>query len=183
MTEIITCSKCRRSLQVPEHYLGQTVQCPQCGHQFTAASQAVSAAPPLAAAPGPADAPPRRWDEEDDHDAADIRRRRPHADDDDDDEFGPIRGIRQRLPPNRGGLIMALGLVSLIGGWMFCLPVVVGPVAWILAQQDLRAIRDGHMDPLNESMVRTGQVCGIISTIILVLAAGFIGLFILGTFN
>jgi hypothetical protein len=32
-------------------------------------------------------------------------------------------------------------------------------------------------------MVRTGQVCGIISTIILVLAAGFIGLFILGTFN
>jgi len=178
MTEIITCPKCRRTLQVPEHYLGQTVECPQCGHQFVATSNAVSTVPVPSSTPTKPAAPKRHWDY-DDADDDDYRRRRRY-DDDDDEEFADIAAprLREHLPPNRGGLIMALGLVSVIGGWMFCLPVVVGPVAWILAQQDLRGIRDGRLDPTNENMVRTGQICGIISTIILVLGVGLIALVI-----
>jgi hypothetical protein len=181
MTEIITCPKCRRSLQVPEHYLGQTVQCPECEHQFTAASNAISTAPQPSAAPMPTAAPKRRRDE-DDRDEEEYRRRRRRFDDDEEleDLITTPRYRHERLPPNRGGLIMALGLVSLIGGWMFCVPVVVGPVAWFLAQQDLRGIRDGNLDPTNENMVRTGQICGIISTIILVGGVGVIALFIFG---
>jgi hypothetical protein len=173
MTEIITCSKCRRSLQVPEHYLGQTVECPECGHQFTAASSSVSSAPP-SPAPSPQKRRQFQEDDRDDDDERRRRRRRFEEEDDDDDDYGPIRRDRENLPQNRGGLIMALGLVSLIGGWMFCLPVVVGPIAWFMAHQDLRAIRDGYMDPTNEGMVRTGHVCGIISTIFMVLGIGLI---------
>src|SRR5438094_302137 len=32
MAEIITCTECQRKLQVPESFLGQKVQCPECGH-------------------------------------------------------------------------------------------------------------------------------------------------------
>lgn len=183
MIEIITCSNCRRSLQVPDTYLGQTVQCPQCGHQFTAASTSVSSAPPPTPAPAPAPKAEKRRQYEDDRDDEDYRRRRRRRledDEDDDDDFGPIGRVRENLPPNRGGLIMALGLVSLIGGWMFCLPVIVGPLAWFMAQQDLRAIRDGYMDATNESMIRTGQVCGILSTIFLFLGIALLaGIFYL----
>jgi len=167
MAEIITCPSCKKTLQIPEQYFEQTVQCPQCGHQFVPISTSVTASPKPTAAPEPAasSAPKKRWDEPDD---PPPRPRRFDDDYDDDYDIGPARRIRSNLPPHRGGLIMALGLVSLIGGWLFCLPIVVGPVAWILAQIDLRAIRAGEMDPTGESMVRTGQVCGIISTVILV---------------
>ena len=176
MTEIISCPKCRRSLQVPETYLGQTVERPECGHQFTAASNAVSSVPHAASSPAPAAPERKRWaDEDPDDNDYHLRRRR---NDDDEDDFDPALRVRHNLPPNRGGVIMALGLVSLIGGWMFCLPVVIGPIAWFMAQQDLRAIRDGQMDATNESMVRTGQVCGIISTIILVLGLALVAFFI-----
>ena len=43
MAEIIHCPKCHRPLQVPENYFGQTVQCPECRHMFTAISESVSA--------------------------------------------------------------------------------------------------------------------------------------------
>lgn len=173
MTEIITCPKCRRTLQVPETYLGQTVECPQCAHQFTASSNAVSATPhtvPIVPAKP-------KWDDEP-REEPDYRRRRRHDEDEDLDDLITLPRRHERLPPNRGGLIMALGLVSLIGGWMFCLPFVVGPVAWLMAHQDLRGIRDGHLDSNNENMVRTGQICGIISTIIVLGILGLIALIV-----
>jgi len=184
MAEIITCSKCQRSLQIPEAYLGQMVQCPDCKHMFIATVGSVSTER-IPAAPSRDPSPGRSpkssgydGEEEDDR----PRRRRDRFGDDMDDDFDDIRDsrrIRSHLQPHRGGLIMSLGLVSLIGGWLFCLPILVGPVAWILAQMDLRAIRDGRMDPTGEGMVRTGQVCGIISTVILVAMVMGIGILIL----
>lgn len=185
MAEIVTCSGCQKKLQIPEQYIGQKVQCPECGHMFIAVSTSVSSAPIPPAAASSA-APPRSSDRsrrDDDYDEPPPRRRNRFGDDldDDDDDYNIGRSARvgRYLQPHRGGLIMALGLISLIGGWLICLPVVVGPVAWTMAQMDLRAIRDGHMDPAGESMVRTGQVCGIISTVILVLAIGGIGCLVL----
>ena len=175
MAETITCPACQRSLQVPESYFGQTVQCPECGHQFTATAESVTSTPkPASVAAG------KRWSSEPDEDDYPRSRRDRYADDDDLDDIAAPRRIRNRLPPHRGGLIMALGLVSLIGGSAICFPVIIGPIAWFMAHADLRAMRDGEMDPTGESMVRTGQVCGIISTIILVVSIGIFGLFILG---
>jgi predicted RNA-binding Zn-ribbon protein involved in translation (DUF1610 family) len=176
MTEFITCTQCKKTLQIPEQYLGETVQCPECGHQFTATAESVTSHPkPATAAAGSGS---KRWAPEPGEDDYPRRRQRDFDDDEDSDELDVSRGIRSRLRPHRGGLVMSLGLISLVGGWAMCLPVVIGPIAWIMAQADLRAMRDGEMDPSGESMVRTGQVCGIISTIILILSLGVIGLVI-----
>jgi hypothetical protein len=180
MAEIITCPKCERKLQVPEQFLGQTVQCPECVHQFVAQQSAVSATPlPAPAKPAASsDSSParsRRYDEEDDN--LDVRRRR---DDEDDYDYPHHRPVRHDFAPHRGGLVMALGLVALVGGFAFCAPVIIGPVAWIMGTIDLRAMREGHMDPSGEGMTRSGQVCGIIATIFLLLGIGLVGLMFVG---
>lgn len=157
MTETIACPNCKRKLQAPEQYVGQKVQCPECQHIFLAAPMSVSA-PPLPSASRPATAEsgqPRRYDE------------------DDFDDFQESRQLRKRYDSHRGGLIMALGLIALVGGMSMCAPVVVGPVAWALGTWDLREIREGRMDPVGRSMTQTGQVCGIVATVLLILAIPF----------
>ena len=73
MAEIVSCPACERTLQVPESYFGQTVQCPECKHTFAAApaSAAPRAAPPAVPEAGrvpewdkPPDKPRPRDDEE-----------------------------------------------------------------------------------------------------------------------
>jgi hypothetical protein len=160
MAELIACPNCRRQLQVPAHYLGETVQCPECQHRFTATASSVSTKP---TAPAPVETGRTRT------------RERYDDDDDDDDDLDDIRIRRLRhrrsdWEPHRGAMILTLGLVALVGGMSFCgLPLVIGPIAWLLGAWDLRAMRDGQMDPDGESMTRTGQVCGIIATVLLVI--------------
>jgi hypothetical protein len=167
MAELIACPKCRRQLQVPAQYLGETVQCPECEHRFTATASSISTKPtatPLA--------------------ESDRKPTRERLDDDDDDDFDDIRVRRRhRRPdwePHRGAMIQTLGLVALVGGFLFCLPAVVGPVAWLLGSWDLQAMRDGHMDPDGESMTRTGRTCGIVATVLLVLSTPVVCLALTG---
>jgi hypothetical protein len=179
MAEIITCPKCERKLQVPEPFLGQTVQCPECRHQFVAQLSAVSATPmpaPAASAGGSGSGQqkPRRFEDDDEEADFDVRRRRRRGIDDEDDDFPRRPRFYGDQAPHRGGLILALGLVSLVGGFAFCVPVVLGPIAWILGSIDLRAMRDGHLDPAGEGMTRSGQICGIISTLLLLLGVVFV---------
>jgi hypothetical protein len=181
MAEIITCPNCERKLQVPEEFLGQTVQCPECRHMFVAASSSVTSQPLPSATPT-SPKPRPRVDDEDDR----PRRRRDRDDDDFDDDDFDIHRRRRRgrnrnnFEPHRGGLIMALGLIALVGGMSFCMvPAVVGPIAWIMGSYDLRAIQDGRMDPEGESMTRAGRVCGIVATVLLVLAAPFMCLWMM----
>jgi hypothetical protein len=175
MTEIIKCPSCQRQLQVPEQYLGKEVQCPECRHMFVATTTTVSAQPvPTSSAPPPAGSTekskPRRYGD----DENETPRRRRDLDDDDDDfgDFHHPRRLRNRLTPHRGGLIMALGLVALVGGISLCgVPALLGPVAWTLGSWDLREIREGRMDPEGTSMTQTGQVCGIVATVLLIVGA------------
>ena len=78
---------------------------------------------------------------------------------------------------------MAMGLVALVGGLSFCLPAVVGPVAWALGTWDLREIREGRMDPEGESMTRAGLVCGIVATVLMILGGLVVVLMILADVN
>src|SRR5262249_44770268 len=74
----------------------------------------------------------------------------------------PRRRRRRRyLAPHRGSLIMALGIISL-----FTLPLVLGPIAWIMGSNDLEEMRRGRMDPEGESNTNTGRICGMIGTIL-----------------
>ena len=161
MVELIACPQCRRSLQVPALYLGQTVQCPECRHQFLAVSSSISAQRlPTTSEPGGGKPKSQRDDDDEEDDFDDIR---------------PLRHRRADWEPHRGGMILALGLVALVGGMLFCLlPTVLGPLAWMLGNWDLRAMHDGHMDPSGESMTRTGQVCGIVATVLLILGGLYV---------
>jgi hypothetical protein len=176
MAEMVACPSCRRTLQVPEQYLGQKVECPECQHRFEAASSSVSAQPmPAPTAENAGASKPRRFEDEED----DLPRRRRASydgdfDDDDDDIDGLSRVRRGRYPQHRGGLILALGLIALIGGWMFWLPLVLGPVAWVMGRSDLHEIREGRMDPEGLGLTQAGHVLGIIASVFLiVILVGF----------
>lgn len=182
MTEIIQCPNCQRQLQIPEQFFGQTVQCPECRHMFTATSTSVSDKPKPATSTSGSTAPskPKPYDENE-YDAP--RRRRRYEDEDDDDDVDlrqRRRPVRNDYTPHRGGIVLALGLIALVGGLSICLPVMIGPVAWAMGAYDLREMREGRMDPSGESMTRTGQILGIIATLILIVSGGFIFLMSIG---
>ncbi|MBI2807181.1 MAG: hypothetical protein HYX68_19540 [Planctomycetes bacterium] len=165
MTEVITCSECQRKLQVPESFIGQMVQCPECGHQFAAQPNpnAVQAQPPVSSASGAA-APQREEG---------ARRRRPVDEDDDDfdDDYVDIRPMRRSGTPHRGGMILAVGILAWV---LFPYTTwICGPIAWFMGNSDLNQIRAGDMDPSGEGMVQAGRVLGMVATIVsVVLIAG-----------
>jgi hypothetical protein len=161
MQEIINCPSCQRKLQVPDSLLGQDVQCPTCSATFVASSgSSAPAAPPPEPAPvedkpyydvGPE--PPRR------------REPRPRARDDyddyDDEYDDRPRRRRRDMVPHRGATVLTLGILSLV----ICGPIL-GPIAWIMGNQDLTEIRAGRMDPEGEGTTNAGRICGMIGTLL-----------------
>jgi hypothetical protein len=152
MAEVLTCPKCDRKLQVPETLMGQDVQCPTCRATFLAQLGGATVEP--------APAPARKLDH--------PKRRAEFDDDDDDFSFDRSRMRRRgrrNYEPHRGSMIMTLGIVSLVFAHL-----ILGPIAWIMANHDLEAMRMGKMDPEGESSTRTGRTCGMISTILGIVA-------------
>lgn len=131
---------------------------------FTAATTPASAAPPPAPPP-----PTPKSDDQRRRDDYDRPSRRGRYDDgeDDDREYDDVRRRRDRrdYAPHRGSLILVLGVLSLLA----C--ALLGPFAWVMANTDLREMHAGRMDPAGEGQTRGGQVCGMIATIFLILAA------------
>ena len=177
MAEIVTCPSCDKKLQVPEEFFGKTVQCPECKQQFLAkpaSGAGTSAAPaPVPAwekAPGRAlerieeDRPRRRPSRDDEDDDYDRPRRRRSRDDDDDDGDRPRR--RRYLTPHRGGMILAFGILAIVG----VASIIFGPMAWVMGNADLRAMREGTMDPSGEGQTNTGRILGMISVIMIVVS-------------
>jgi hypothetical protein len=69
--------------------------------------------------------------------------------------------FRQNLRPHRGDMIMILGILS-----FFIAGIVLGPMAWIMGNNDLREMALGRMDRSGESNTNVGRICGMISTIL-----------------
>lgn len=67
----------------------------------------------------------------------------------------------------RAGTILVLGILSLV----VC--SILGPIAWSMGNEELRRIDSGVVDPSTRSNASTGRVCGMISTILMI-----VGLFI-----
>jgi len=161
MPIITECPSCSRKLRVPDELLGSQVKCPTCSTTFTAASrpgeaELVQTAPPVEEKPYP------------------VVRREPLAEPDyererrrdvyDDEPRGrssrrPFR--RSGLQPHRGQTILTLGILSL-----FVAGLILGPMAWIMGNNDLVEMRAGRMDPEGESNTNTGRICGMIATIL-----------------
>ena len=99
----------------------------------------------------PLDKPPPREEGQRDDDY----RGQGFDDHDDYDDFDDQhRQMRRDMLPHRGGLILGLGIVSVIAGVLAIgcpfLPLVsipLGLAAWLMGQGDLRKMRNGEMDP------------------------------------
>lgn len=198
MPEVVNCPKCDTKARVPEALLGREVRCPGCGEVFTAA-----VAPPPAASP-PAEPPPTgteagdidplavreprrdapvqaRRQTDDDRPPRRRRRRLDEDDDEDDDEVDDEddwRGPRRDALPDRGGLVLSLGITSIVItviGCLLCGPLGLvglglGIPAWIMGQRDLARMRAGDMDARNRGTTYAGWVCGIVGTLLGALA-------------
>ena len=68
----------------------------------------------------------------------------------------------QPMQPHRGVMILVFSILS----WFIC--VIFGIVAWILANNDLRAMEEGRMDPTGEGLTKAGKIVSIISVILTV---------------
>jgi hypothetical protein len=83
----------------------------------------------------------------------------------------------QDLEPHRGILIMVLGILA-----FFTVPVVLGPIAWVLGNQDLRRMQSGLMDREGQGMTEAGRICGMIATLLSAAALTIVFLYFLSLF-
>lgn len=169
MTEIVACPSCQRKLQIPENFLGQMVQCPDCNHQFQAnpPTSSVQATPP-SSSPSARDKPGAANSYDDDRE--DDRPRRRRFEDDDDDDDLRISRRRQYQAPHRAGLVLVMGILSIC-----CVaPIITGTIAWILGNSDLREMDAGRMDPSGRGQTQTGKTLGMVGVIInIVIIVGY----------
>jgi hypothetical protein len=78
----------------------------------------------------------------------------------------PVEAHRADQPvrPHRGGVILVLGILSLL-----CSCFILGVIAWALGSADLREMREGRMDPAGRGLTQAGMICGIISVLLSIL--------------
>lgn len=73
----------------------------------------------------------------------------------------PYGATRAYAEAHRGGLILALGIVSWVTGCFF-----IGIAAWIMAVGDLKKMRAGVMDNSGMGLTQAGMIIGIIHTVL-----------------
>ena len=185
MTELVACPECKKHLQVPEDLIGKKVQCPECKHTFTASisePEEANTSTATATADSKTSKKPA-WEKSNgalqkSSDSKSSKRKQNKDDDeddrDDDDDDRPSRRRSRRssrrsgyFVPHRGGMILAFGIIGLMG------VSVLGIVAWVMGNHDLREIQEGRMDPEGEGMTQTGRILGMIATIFLIIAGVF----------
>ncbi len=80
--------------------------------------------------------------------------------------------------PNRGGLILGLGIGSLSGlviAFVCCsvltvIPTGLGFIAWFMGRSDLRKIEEGTVSERNKELVQIGAYLGLLGGILSLLA-------------
>ena len=83
---------------------------------------------------------------------------------------GPVQNVR----PHRGVMILVFGIIGIV----FC--VIFGIVAWVMGNGDLRAMREGRMDPTGEGLTKAGKICGIVGVVLnLIVIAFYIVFFVI----
>jgi hypothetical protein len=86
---------------------------------------------------------------------------------------------RRDCEPHRGGLVLGLGITSIILTLTCVLSIVglpVGVAAWVIGHTDLHKMRAGMMDPEGWNTTHAGRTCGIIGTVLNGLVLLYLGL-------
>jgi hypothetical protein len=79
------------------------------------------------------------------------------------------------MKPHRGALILVLGILGIV----VC--TICAPIAWILANADLKEMQAGTMDREGEQLTNVGRILGIVGTVFLVLGCcAILLIFVLG---
>lgn len=68
----------------------------------------------------------------------------------------------RRQVEHRGIIVLVLGILSVVS----C--PFLGPVAWIMGNNDLEKMRAGRMKVDGRDMTQAGRLCGIVATLLLV---------------
>lgn len=68
----------------------------------------------------------------------------------------------------RGTTILVLGILSLV----VC--GIMGPIAWVMGNEDLRQIDMGNASPNDRGQIQAGRICGMIATILMVVSIFFV---------
>ena len=83
----------------------------------------------------------------------------------------PYGGYVARPPDHpQATLALVLGLVGVVGAFIFCVPLLVSPFAWGVGHSALKDIRASQGRIGGESQARTGMILGIVGTALLILA-------------
>ncbi len=72
--------------------------------------------------------------------------------------------LQQYPESSQATTTLVLGILSVV-----CLPIL-GPVAWVIANTEIRAIDEGRRDPSNRGTAMAGKVLGIIGTVFIAIA-------------
>lgn len=70
------------------------------------------------------------------------------------------------VKPDRGAMILTFGIIGLVVTCLFFL----GTIAWVLAYNDLREMKNGTRDAAGAALTKAGMICGIVGTAIAGLA-------------
>lgn len=68
------------------------------------------------------------------------------------------------MKPHRGVMILIFGIL----GIMCC--GILGIVAWVMGNGDLKEMDAGQMDPAGRSLTQGGKICGIVAVVLNILA-------------
>ena len=68
----------------------------------------------------------------------------------------------------RGGLVLALGILSLTTSCF-----ILGIIAWVMGNNDLADMDAGVMNPTERGLTNAGRIIGMISTILAIIGIGF----------
>lgn len=69
--------------------------------------------------------------------------------------------------PHRGTLILVFGIIGIV----MCFPL--GIAAWVMGNNDLKAMERGEMDKTGQGTTQAGKMCGMISVALAVLGIIF----------
>src|SRR5262245_15320044 len=150
MPATVSCPHCGSKLRLPDELPGRAVCCPRCGTTFVVDPPTPAGAEPWPGGPGPAPRPgppsrrPRRGDVADDLRPGPACGRDVHRDAarcrfcgeslvDDGGDGPPAPRVRMDAEPHRGGLVLGLGVASLVSVMFFApAALVLGAVAWVM---------------------------------------------------
>jgi hypothetical protein len=157
----LTCDGCGRQLRVPDEHAGKQARCPVCGKILPIPLAGSLGGQPTGSPFGgafannsPPAGQPQNPFSENAAPASPFAANNSYA--------PPTQSLmpQYRGPPHRGGVVLTLGILGL------CCCVLLGIAAWIMGHEDLKAMREGRMDPSGHSLTQVGMVLGIVSTVL-----------------